>query len=455
MESSHVLIVHTETAIRHVAAEAIGQGWVRASFARTDREGLSLLETERVHVLVTGLDLFGPGDDFVRRAATIQPLLGVVLIGDSSRVSEAASRGSTGPVQYLAKPVTGAALRLAIQRVLNRQTDRREARIARETTAPTPPATPAPCPVTPPVEPVEIVAASKAMREILQLARRCAPARTPILIRGEADTGKELVAREIHRQSRCAGALVRVACGALRETEIAERLFGHRLRAVDRAGAPLATFLEEAAGGTLFLKDVAALPPWAQARLLDAIQKPAGRSANNSGADGEVRVIASTTTDLSAAGSDGTFLPSLYHYLSVVQIHVPPLRHRPQDVRPLAEIYLAAANAMRIRQPGRNPCQLTPEAFQSLLQYDWPGNLLQLASAITHAVLLADEDEIKTLSGSADQGLSGHGADGPGGRKAAKSAKGKNAGDDLNKLMGPQTQPPPKKSASKKSGKSG
>jgi DNA-binding NtrC family response regulator len=199
-----------------------------------------------------------------------------------------------------------------------------------------------------------LVAASKAMREILETVARCAPTDAPVLIRGEADTGKETIAREIHRRSRRAGgALVRVACGALRETEIAERLFGHRLRSFDRGGAAALTFLEEARGGTLFLKDVAALPPWAQSRLLDAIQQ--ATVCRDGNAEADMRVIASTSADLRTATAEQAFLPSLYHYLSVVQLDVPSLRHRPQDVRPLAEACLAAANAMRVGETGRKP----------------------------------------------------------------------------------------------------
>ena len=108
----------------------------------------------------------------------------------------------------------------------------------------------------------------------------------------------------------------------------------------------------------------------------------------------DVRVIASTVVDLRTAAAQRAFSSSLYHYLSVVQVHVPPLRHRPQDIRPLAEMCLAMANSMRAHQGAKAPCRLGEDAFQCLLEYDWPGNTLQLASAVTHAVLLADEEEI-------------------------------------------------------------
>jgi DNA-binding NtrC family response regulator len=141
--------------------------------------------------------------------------------------------------------------------------------------------------------------------------------------------------------------------------------------------------LDSARGGTLFLHNVAQLPLWTQVRLLDALQQ---------GLD--LRVIASTTADLHNATAQGAFLPSLYYYLSVVPIGIPPLRHRAQDIRPLAELCLEAANAVRARWSDKGPCRFADETLPCLLQYDWPGNNLELASVVTHAVLLADGEKI-------------------------------------------------------------
>ena len=248
-------------------------------------------------------------------------------------------------------------------------------------------------------EPHGIIAASKAMREILAVVRRSAPTDAPLLIYGEPDTGKSLIAREVHRQSRRrSGQFVHVACGALRESELAEKLFGrgeHGRRRHNQMPLPL---VEEARGGTLFLEDVAQLPLWGQIRLLEAFQQ--GRDSRGAGYAGEgadIRVIASSTVDLSSAMAQRLFLSRLYYYLKVVEIHVPPLRHRAQDICPLAENYLAIANATRASQSGRPPCHFATDALQRLVEYDWPGNKLQLASVVTHAVLLTDSDEITPM----------------------------------------------------------
>ena len=217
-----------------------------------------------------------------------------------------------------------------------------------------------------------------------------------MLICGEPDTGKELIAREIHRQSRRAnGPFVRVACGSIREADLAETLFG-RGDAGRRPGeAAVGGLLGKAQGGTLFLDNVGELPLWAQARLLDVLQQGRLRSADGGDAGRiDVRTVASTFADLAAAITRRGFLSRLYYYLNVVSIHVPPLRHRPQDVRGLAEACLASANSLRARRGDHGACRFSEDAVQCLLEYNWPGNILQLASVVAHAALLAEREEI-------------------------------------------------------------
>ncbi len=403
MERPHVLVIHREPGLCRLVAESLGEDRVRVLSAASDAEGLSLLRRNRVHVLVAGLDVLSLGYEFVRQAAAIHPFLGVVLLVDAAAMNNAPQCVPPAAVQYLPQPVTRDSLRASIRRALDQQTVRRAAGPAAESPAlaaghERPDASNANGP---------IIAASKAMREVLEVVRRCAPTDAAVLIQGEPDTGKELVAREIHRQSlRAGGPFVRVACDALREAEIAQRLFGPCERggtacghgvttganfqgrtdwqSVPHAGeAAGANLLDSASGGTLFLHNVAQLPLWTQVRLLDALQQ---------GLD--LRVIASTTADLQTATAQRAFLPSLYYYLNVVPIHIPPLRHRVQDIRPLAELCLEAANAVRARCKDKGPCHFAEDTFPCLLQYDWPGNNLELASVVTHAVLLADGEKI-------------------------------------------------------------
>ena len=391
MKASHVLVVHHEPAIRRLVANCLGRERIRVSLAESAEEGLSLLERERVHVLLTTADALGHGDEFVRRAATIQPLLAVVLIADAARIAAIPQPAPPGPVQYLSKPVSGESLRSAIAKALEQQI-KSSARKGGEEAPPRSAESAAAAPA----EIGRIVAASKAMRGILETVARCAPSDAAVLIYGEPDTGKDLIARQIHCQSRrAAGPFVSLACGALRESELAERFFGYGERGWDRGNPAPPTLLESAHGGTLFLQEVSQLPRWGQARLLDVLQqRHCFRAGSNERVLLDVRVIASTTVDLQTVVAQHTFLPSLYYMLNIVPLFVPPLRQRPQDIRPLAETYLGIANTMRSHQAGRDPCRFTAEAWQCMQDYDWPGNALQLASIVAHAVLLADGLEI-------------------------------------------------------------
>lgn len=392
MEMPHVLLVHGESAVRHLVAGSLGREPVRLSLASNVREALALLERERTHMLVADLDMPGIGYEFVRQAATIHPLLGVVLFGTPGLLDKMPQRTPRGPVEYLPKPVTADSLRSAIRKVLDRQTRRdpacRSAAEPADDLAGEHAATPA--------QADRIIAASKAMRESVEFARRCAATDLPVLIQGEPDTGKELLAREIHRQSqRAAGPFVRLACGALRESELAATLFSTSEDARDGSSQMPPTLLERARGGTLFLENVSQLPPWSQAKLLYALQQGAGaRGGANDKVVMDARVIASTVTDLRAAVAQRAFSPSLYYFLSVMHIYVPPLRYRPQDIQALVETYLKSANAKRCRQGAKAQCHFSEDALRFLLEYDWPGNTLQLASVVARAVLLADDEEI-------------------------------------------------------------
>lgn len=391
MNALHVLVAHNDPMLRRLVVGSLSQDGARVSLASSSEDGLALLKRERIQVLVAGWDVFGVGDDFVRTVATIYPLMGVVLVFDNDRLDGAPQRASFSPVVYLSKPITSESLRVAVHKVVDRQTRHALGSRARQDSVPTF----ATACVEKQAGAGSIVAASKAMREVLSIVRRCAATDVPVLICGEPDTGKESIAAEIHRQSQRAGPLVRVACGALPEADLAERLFGRRQRGSERGDSAPPSLLEQARGGTLFLQNVSQLPLWGQVELLNALQQGSTSCVESQANRPEsVRVVASTTTDLLTAATQHGFSPSLYYYLSVVQISVPPLRHRPQDIRPLVEANLAIANSMRARQGATSPCHFAEDAWKCLVEYDWPGNILQLASVVSRTVLLSDDEEI-------------------------------------------------------------
>jgi DNA-binding NtrC family response regulator len=241
----------------------------------------------------------------------------------------------------------------------------------------------------------DLVARSPAMHEVCRLLAKVGPTRAAVLIHGEPGTGKELVARELHRQSpRAEGPFVKVNCGAIRKAELAATLFGRKRQAAE-AGQPAGRgMIERARRGTLFLANVERLPRWSQRQLLAALQEQC-----LSDLDGlrcpppDVRLAASTTCDLQADVAKDRFDGYLYYVLSVVTIHVPPLRQRREDIPLLIERCLAQLLAQR-GVVGGIPYRCTPEAWQCLLEHDWPGNLPELAAVVARAVALADGRQI-------------------------------------------------------------
>ena len=242
----------------------------------------------------------------------------------------------------------------------------------------------------------QVIARSTAMRDILDLVRKIAGTNVPVLIQGEIGAGKQTIAREIHRQGpRAARPLVHVVCGSLRESDLEEKLFGQTWDCSRRSTGGPASLSEPSQYSTLFLDGVTQLPFWAQVKLLDALQRSKGRSRE----DGvtiaaDARVIASSTCDLKTEVVENRFCSGLYYYLNTVRIDIPPLRHRQEDIRALAEHFLAGPAFPLCAARDMVPRYFSAEAWQSLLQYDWPGNVLQLAAVVAHAAVLADGPEI-------------------------------------------------------------
>jgi DNA-binding NtrC family response regulator len=396
--TAHVLVIADAPDAQQLLSDVLRREGVRVSFVDGRKEALLLLDREPVQVLFADLDVPGVDDEFVRHAASIQPLLSVVVLAD--RESAAVSWPSQGSrIACVAKPLAVEAVRAALGRAMERYARLTRPREAAREQVPAR----AVC-VTPsgtangngtPLGNGKPMGRSPAMREILNLVPRIARTEAPVLIQGEVGTGKEMLAAEIHRQSkRASGPLVRVACGALRESELDDRLFGHYEESPGEGNGRPIGLLQTGHGGTLFLDDVSCLPFWAQVKLLDVLQQGRHcRFPSSAIVPLDVRVIASSTRDLEAATAEGDFYCALYYHLNVVRIHIPPLRHRQQDVQALAEHYLALANLARGAHSG-GPRRFSGEAWQCLLRHDWPGNALQLASVVAHAVLLADGEEI-------------------------------------------------------------
>ncbi len=242
-------------------------------------------------------------------------------------------------------------------------------------------------------EPLGIVARSLEMRQVVDLARRVAKVDATVLISGESGSGKERIARLVHDSSaRASGPFVAVNCGAITETLLESELFGHARGAFTGATSARPGLFEAAHHGTLLLDEVGEVSPGMQVKLLRAIQeREIRRVGENTSRKVDVRILAATNRDLALGVAGGSFRQDLYYRLKVVELHVPALRDRRDDVLALARVFLDDA----ARRMKRSMTGIAPEAAERLLRFGWPGNVRELENAMERAVALARSDLVE------------------------------------------------------------
>ncbi|NNE07295.1 MAG: sigma-54-dependent Fis family transcriptional regulator, partial [Gemmatimonadetes bacterium] len=233
---------------------------------------------------------------------------------------------------------------------------------------------------------------SPAMRDLIQLARKVAGTDTSVLLLGETGVGKEWLARAIHADgTRPGGSFIAVNCGALPETLLESELFGHEEGAFTGASRPRRGRFELAHKGTIFLDEIAEMPLHLQVKLLRVLQtKTIQRLGSEDEIQTDVRIMAATNRDLEEAVRARQFRPDLYYRLAVVNLRIPPLRERREDIEELAQSYLEVYR----QQLGRPVHEIRAEAMLALIDYSWPGNVRELINVIERAVLLAAENEV-------------------------------------------------------------
>ena len=236
-----------------------------------------------------------------------------------------------------------------------------------------------------------IIGRSPKIQAILEMIRTVAPTTSTVLITGESGTGKELVARAIHEASpRRERSFVSINCGAFPETLLESELFGYLKGSFTGADTNRKGIIESANGGTLFLDEIGETSLLMQVKLLRVLQqrtvRPLGGTVD---VPIDVRLIASTNRDLSAMVKSGQFREDFYYRVSVIPIHVPPLRERPEDIEPLARAFLGKF-ALQIGKPLSD---FQPEALQAMARYSWPGNVRELENAMERAVAVSGEGE--------------------------------------------------------------
>ncbi len=339
--------------------------------ADSGERALELLRTEQVSMMITDVRMPGiSGLDALRRARKLQPELPVLLVTAYADIRDAVNAMRDGAVNYLTKPIDLDELLRSVQQATGLGTDK-----AVEV---------APDKVLPP----NVVARSPIMRAVFRDAALIAGSESRVLITGESGTGKEVVADLIHAWSqRAAGPLVKVNCAAIPETLLESELFGHEKGAFTGATSQRVGRFEEANNGTIFLDEIADMSLALQAKLLRVTQDGSfHRIGSNRELRTNARILAATNKNLEELVKAGRFREDLFYRLNVVELNIPPLRERREDILPLAECFIAEFSKGKAR--------LSASAAECLLQYDWPGNVRELRNAMERAVLLAQGEVI-------------------------------------------------------------
>ena len=369
-----ILIVDDETIVRDSLSAWFRQDGHKVDVAEGGKEALRLVSASRYDMAF--LDIKMPGMDGIElqtRLAAADPELSIVLMTAYASVETAVQAMKNGAYDYIVKPFDPDDLSMLVKRAAEHRSLRAENVRLKHSLEST-------------VAPPPFLGASPAMRHVLELVQNVAQSDSTVMVTGESGTGKEVVARAIHAASpRRLNPMVVVNCGALPEGILESELFGHEAGSFTGARARHKGKFEAAEGGTVFLDEIGEVSPKVQVELLRVLEeKLVTRLGGTAPVAVDFRTICATNRDLQEAVRDGSFREDLYWRLNVVQIHIPPLRERPEDVPVLAEHFLARfAQSM-----SRRPMRFAPEAMDALRAYAWPGNVRELQNAIERAVVV-------------------------------------------------------------------
>lgn len=336
-------------------------------------EALAALSTD-ISLVITDLNMPGmDGMTFIQKALQEHPTLPIILITAFGSIDTAIEATRKGAYHFLTKPLKLNELLVYVEKALHFQNIQRHNRAFKE-------------------EYREknsfagIIGKSAPMQHIFDLIKRVAPSSANVFIHGDSGTGKELVARALHKlSSRANKPFVAINCTAIPDTLLESELFGHAKGSFTGAMARKKGLFEEADGGTIFLDEIGDMDMALQSKLLRVIQERRIRAVgDNAEKTIDVRIVVATHKDLKKAIHEGRFREDLYYRLSVIPITLPPLRHRREDIPLLAYHFLEKYNA----QNGRDIINFSPNALTQLMSYEWVGNIRELENVIERAVVL-------------------------------------------------------------------
>ena len=375
MSKEKILIIDDERNTREGLSAALHDRY-HIFLAESALAGMQILKQEDISIVLTDLRMPGmDGMELTKLVSTWENAPLIIMLTAYGSVQTAIEAMKLGAYDYLTKPINLDDLEMMIERGLETLRMRQENQSLRLELAQQQSG----------VE--NIIGNSAIMAQLLSEAKQVAEARTTVLITGESGTGKELFANAIHKMSpRCDQPFVVVHCAALNENLLESELFGHEKGAFTGATERQIGRFERADRGSLFLDEIGEISPATQVKLLRVLEnRQVERGGGSKPISIDVRLLAATNRDLKKMVAEGSFREDLYYRLNVVNLHLPPLRDRREDIEPLLNHYLQIAaedNAKKINA-------FSSEAIKVLLSYDWPGNVRELRNAVERMVVFA------------------------------------------------------------------
>lgn len=374
----HILLVDDDPEV----SQAVANYFDPADYKfHTLTDGDRILEVlPRVKPDLVLLDVYLPtisGLDILKEIKEKDPELPVIIISGQVSTDNAIDAMRDGAFEYITKPFRLDKLQEIVESAVGQRSSKKRPPAVAEVT----------------VKPDQIVGRSPELVEIAKMIGQVARTEAPVLILGEPGTGKELIARAIHRNSpRAAAAFLSVNCAALPETLLESELFGHEKGAFTGALSRKLGRFEQADGGTIFLDEIAEMTLVTQNKLLRVLQENQfERVGGEHTVHVEVRVIAATNKSLVECMKEGSFRVDLFYRLKVVTLHLPPLRERRADIPLLVDYFTQKYS----HQAGQSAKLLAPEVLESMMHYPWPGNIRELENAVHTAVVFSRENQLQ------------------------------------------------------------
>jgi two-component system, NtrC family, response regulator AtoC len=393
--AAKILIVDDESGVRYALGEALRTWGYESTQAASVAEGVQAFNEEHPAVALLDIDLpDGSGLDILNAIKEQQPETVVIMITGNVNVPNVLTALRGGAHDFISKPIHLEELRITLRNALETRELRREVKLARRER-------------TEAFGFEQILGESAAMKKAIELARRVAASDVlAILLQGDTGTGKDLFARAIHQASERANApYLAINCAALPATLIESELFGYEKGAFTDAKQKKEGLFEQAQGGTIFLDEIGEMELSLQAKLLRVLEEGTFRRVGGlKDLPLDVRIVAASNQNLKKAGEEGTFRLDLFFRLSVIQVDIPPLRDRGNDILILAQHYIDKAN---LKRRGRQLKELSPEVASIFKAYRWTGNVRELRNVIERASILEDGEYVTAAHLPADM-IGGH-----------------------------------------------